>query len=188
MSETRPKKTYWKSFEELSREPEVMQSLEKEFPDDYDKPLGSGTTMKRRTFLGIMGASIALASAACRRPEEKIMAYVNKPEYMTPGLANHFATATSQGNFATGLLVKTREGRPIKVEGNNLDPISNGASSVQAQSLLLSLYDPDRIIRPTVNNSDSTPQNAINRMVDAIKEVTGSTVMVPALSRSISPG
>ena len=149
-----------------------MQSLEKEFPDDYDKPLGSGTTMKRRTFLGIMGASIALASAACRRPEEKIMAYVNKPEYMTPGLANHFATATSQGNFATGLLVKTREGRPIKVEGNNLDPISNGASSVQAQSLLLSLYDPDRIIRPTVNNSDSTPQNAINRMVDAIKEVT----------------
>ncbi|HOJ04514.1 MAG TPA: TAT-variant-translocated molybdopterin oxidoreductase [Bacteroidota bacterium] len=163
-------KTYWKSFRELSRDPEVMAQLGNEFPADYDEPSGGATSITRRTFVGLLAASAALAATGCRRPEQTIVPYVRKPEYLVPGVANHFATAFAQQNFATGLLVRSREGRPIKIEGNDIDPICGGASSHLAQASLLALYDPDRILRPTVNDSDSTPLNAMRRIADAIRE------------------
>ncbi len=173
-------KTYWKSFRELSRDPEVMEQLRHEFPPDYDEPSGGASLLTRRTFIGLMAASTALAATSCRRPEQTIVPYVKKPEYLVPGVANYFATAWTHQNFASGLLVKSREGRPIKIEGNDLDPVSGGKSSHLAQASLLSLYDPDRIVRPTVNNSDSTPLNAMRRIADAIREVTdkGKTVRI----------
>ncbi len=167
-----PNKTYWKSFSELSRDPEVMEQLRHEFPPDYDEPSGGASFMTRRTFVGLLAASTAFAATSCRRPEQTIVPYVKKPEYLVPGLANHFATAWTHQNFASGLLVKSREGRPIKIEGNDLDAVSGGKSSHLAQASLLSLYDPDRVLRPTVNESDSTPLNAMRRIADAIREVT----------------
>jgi MoCo/4Fe-4S cofactor protein with predicted Tat translocation signal len=188
-------KTYWKSFRELSRDPEVMEQLHHEFPADYDEPSGSPSSMTRRTFIGLMAASTALAATGCRRPEQTIVPYVKKPEYLVPGVANQFATAWMHQNFASGLLVKSREGRPVKIEGNDLDPVGGGASSHLAQASLLSLYDPDRVLRPTVNNSDSTPLNAMRRIADAIREVTarGKSVRIivdehasPSLARLYS--
>jgi MoCo/4Fe-4S cofactor protein with predicted Tat translocation signal len=169
---TTQNKTYWKSFRELSRDPEVMEQLKHEFPPDYDEPTSGAAFMTRRTFIGLLAASTAFAATGCRRPEQTIVPYVKKPEYLVPGVANHFATAWTHQNFAAGLLVKSREGRPIKIEGNDLDPVSGGKSSHLAQASLLSLYDPDRVLRPTVNNSDSTPLNAMRRIADAIREVT----------------
>ena len=165
-------KTYWKSFGELGKDPAVIEQLGNEFPADYDQPVGGASSMTRRTFMGLLAASAALAATGCRRPEQQIVPYVKKPEYLTPGLANHFATAFSQGNFASGLLVRSREGRPVKIEGNELCTVSGGKSNHFAQASLLALYDPDRMLRPTVNNSDSTPLNAMRRMADAIREVT----------------
>ncbi|MBR9975333.1 MAG: TAT-variant-translocated molybdopterin oxidoreductase [Bacteroidetes bacterium] len=170
-SDTR-NKTYWKSFNELGKDPAVLEQLKHEFPADYDEPVGGASSITRRTFMGLLAASAALAATGCRRPEQKIVPYVRKPEYITPGLANHFATVFSQGNFASGLLVRSREGRPVKIEGNDLCPVSAGKSNHFAQASLLALYDPDRMLRPTVNNSDSTPLNAMRRMADAIREVT----------------
>ena len=86
-------KTYWKSFRELSRDPEVMAQLGNEFPADYDEPSGGATSITRRTFVGLLAASAALAATGCRRPEQTIVPYVRKPEYLVPGVANHFATA-----------------------------------------------------------------------------------------------
>jgi MoCo/4Fe-4S cofactor protein with predicted Tat translocation signal len=178
MSDSLPTgKTYWKSFEELSSDPEVMEQLKHEFPEGYDTP-PDASSMKRRTFMGLMAASMALAATACRRPEQQIVPYVNKPEYMIPGIANHFTSTFSIGNFASGLLVKSREGRPVKIEGNDLDPISGGASSVLAQASLLALYDPDRVLRPTVNNADSTPLNALSRMAAGLREAAAKNKQV----------
>lgn len=165
-------KTYWKSFEELSRDPAVMEQIHHEFEPDYDVPTSNASAVTRRTFMGLLGASMALAATGCRRPEQKIVPYVKKPEYLTPGIANHFASSLMLGSFAHGVLVRSREGRPVKIEGNDLDPVSRGKSTAIAQAALLSLYDPDRVVRPTVNNSDSTPQNAIDRMAMAIRDVT----------------
>lgn len=172
MSDTQKNnKTYWKSFGELGRDPALMEQLKNEFPEDYDKPNGKASGITRRTFMGLMAASAALAATGCRRPEQEIIPYVNKPEYLTPGVANYFTTAFSQQNFAAGLLVKSREGRPVKIEGNDHCPVSGGKSTHLAQASLLALYDPDRVLRPTVNNADSTPLNAMRRMADAVREV-----------------
>ncbi|MBR9979043.1 MAG: TAT-variant-translocated molybdopterin oxidoreductase [Bacteroidetes bacterium] len=173
MSDTdRSKKTYWKSFGELGKDPAILEQLGNEFPPDYDQFGGDGSSITRRTFMGLMAASAALAATGCRRPEQEIVPYVRKPEYITPGISNHFATAFTLQNFATGLLVRSREGRPIKIEGNDQCPVSAGKSTHIAQASLLALYDPDRRLRPTVSNSDSTPLNAMRRMADAIREVS----------------
>ncbi|MBE0643987.1 MAG: TAT-variant-translocated molybdopterin oxidoreductase [Bacteroidetes bacterium] len=165
-------KTYWKSFRELGKDPEVLEQLKHEFPADYDEPTTDASSITRRTFLGLMAASAALAATSCRRPEQQIVPYVKKPEYLTPGIADQFATAFTHQNFASGLLVRSREGRPVKIEGNDLCSISAGKAMPLTQASLLSLYDPERMLRPTVNNSDSTPLNAMRRMADAIREVT----------------
>jgi MoCo/4Fe-4S cofactor protein with predicted Tat translocation signal len=167
-----PEYNSWKSFEELARDPALHERMQHEYPSDDDAPTPDTSGFSRRKFMGLMAASMAFAAAGCRRPEQQIVPYVRKPEYLIPGVANHFATSFQHGNFSAGLLVRSREGRPVKIEGNELDPISGGASSVLAQASLLALYDPDRMLRPVVNGSDSTPQNAITRMAAAIKDVT----------------
>ncbi|MFZ1731088.1 MAG: TAT-variant-translocated molybdopterin oxidoreductase [Bacteroidota bacterium] len=179
-TDTSKNKTYWKSFKELGSDPAVLEQLKHEFPADYDEPSSGASTITRRTFIGLMAASAALAATGCRRPEQKIVPYVKKPEYLTPGIANYFATAFTHQNFASGLLVRSREGRPVKIEGNDQCTISGGKLLPIVQASLLSLYDPDRILRPTVNSSDSTPLNAMRRMADAIREVTakGKSVRV----------
>jgi molybdopterin-containing oxidoreductase family iron-sulfur binding subunit len=94
-----------------------------------------------------MAASLALAgfaSGCSNQGEEKILPYVRAPEGVVTGRAQQFATAMPMGTASLGLLVTSREGRPIKIEGNELHPASPGATDVWAQASILSLYDPDR--------------------------------------------
>ena len=101
----------------------------------------------RREFLRLMGASIALAGAAgCKvsPPVDEIVPYVRRPENVTPGEPLFYATATTLGGYAQGVLVESHEGRPTKLEGNPLHPASLGATDAYAQASVLSLYDPDR--------------------------------------------
>jgi molybdopterin-containing oxidoreductase family iron-sulfur binding subunit len=106
-----------------------------------DSPIG------RREFLRLMGASIALAGAAgctVSPPVEQIIPYVRRPQNITAGEPLFYATATTLGGYALGILVESHEGRPTKVEGNPLHPASLGATDAYAQASVLSLYDPDR--------------------------------------------
>ncbi|HVQ27626.1 MAG TPA: hypothetical protein VMV01_20715, partial [Planctomycetota bacterium] len=99
----------------------------------------------RRTVLTLLGASAGAASlVACRRPEEHIVPYVEAPEQIMPGVARHYATTMPNGTSAYGLVVESHEGRPTKLEGNELHPASLGASSARVQAAVLDLYDPDR--------------------------------------------
>src|SRR5262249_10889334 len=93
-----------------------------------------------------MAASFALAglTACTKQPTEKIVPYVKQPEELVLGEPLFYATAMLLGGFATGLLVKSREGHPIKVEGNPDHPMSLGATTVWHQASILDLYDPDR--------------------------------------------
>jgi molybdopterin-containing oxidoreductase family iron-sulfur binding subunit len=102
--------------------------------------------VSRRDFLRLAGASLALAGlgAACSPPRETIVPYARRPEEVIPGEPLYFATAMPLGGYATGLLVESHEGRPIKVEGNPEHPDSLGATDVFAQAAVLDLYDPAR--------------------------------------------
>lgn len=136
-------KKYWRSLNQLANTPEFRKRLENEFPDGlFD---ADTRTISRRDFIGLMSASLALAGlAGCRKPVEKIIPYVNPPEEVIPGIANHYATSMPFKTSAYGLIVEAHEGRPTKIEGNPDHPSSNGAASLYMQASILNLYDPER--------------------------------------------
>ena len=93
-----------------------------------------------------MGASIALAglTGCTRQPTEQIFPYVKAPEELVPGEPLFYATAHVHGGYARGILAESYEGRPTKIEGNELHPASLGGTDVFAQGFVLNMYDPDR--------------------------------------------
>ncbi len=135
-------KTYWRSLDHLAETPEFKELVEKEFPEGADE---LKNPVSRRKFLSLMGASMALAGlTSCRRPVEKIIPYVVKPEEVIPGKPQYYATNMPFGTESFGLLVESHEGRPTKIEGNKSHPASGGSSNVFMQAEMLNLYDPDR--------------------------------------------
>jgi molybdopterin-containing oxidoreductase family iron-sulfur binding subunit len=149
-------KRYWRSLEELADSPVFEEFVQREFPqaaEEWNDPV------ERRTFLKLMGASLALAgvSGCVIQPPEKIVPYVKQPEEEVPGKGLYFATAFSLGGIATPLLARSNEGRPTKLEGNpdhpnnrNSDPNDKGSSATDifSQASILTLYDPDRSQTP----------------------------------------
>src|SRR5436190_6181003 len=138
-------KEYWRSLEELADSPVFEEFINREFPhaaEEWDNPV------ERRTFLKLMGASLALAglSGCVIQPPEKVIPYVKQPEEEVPGKGLFFATAFSLSGVATPLLVRSNEGRPTKVEGNPDHPSNAGwsATDIFSQASILTLYDPDR--------------------------------------------
>ena len=136
-------KEYWRSLEELAATEEFDEFLHREFPQ-HAAEWDEGTD--RRTFLKLMGASLALAglSGCAYQPPETYLPYVRDPENVIPGKPLFFATAMPFAGAATGLLVRSDMGRPTKIEGNPDHPASLGATDLYAQASVLSLYDPDR--------------------------------------------
>ena len=137
-------KTYWRSLEERLGQPEYLEETRPEFPTGADL---APTGVARREFMQLLGASLALAGAtACstRPVDERLVPYTRTPPEMVPGNPLHYATGMTFGGHTSGLLVTTREGRPIKVEGNPQHPVNLGAAGPFEQAFLMSLYDPQR--------------------------------------------
>jgi len=159
---------YWRSLESLAETPEFKEFLHREFPQNASEwldPVG------RRSFLKLMGASLALAgvSACTRQPDEQIVPYVRQPEEEVPGKPLFFATAMPMNGAGIGLLVESHEGRPTKIEGNPDHPSSRGATDLFAQASILGLYDPDRS-RNITNLGDIRPFSAFaTALQDALK-------------------
>lgn len=138
---------YWRSLDQLENTPEFKEFLHREFPQGASE---FDNSWSRRSFLTLMGASVALAGlAGCRRPVDKIVPYVTQPEEVTPGVPNFYATVMPFGQAALGMLVKSNDGRPTKIEGNPEHPSTRGSSNVMMQAEILNLYDPDRSRIPT---------------------------------------
>lgn len=145
--------TFWKSIDEKYQTDEWRKIAENEFLNSPYSENEGGTN--RRDFLKLMGASIALASTSCvRRPVEHIIPYANKPPEITPGVANFYASSYAHSGVGFGTLVKTREGRPIKLEGNPSHPMNQGGLSALAQAQVLGVYDPDRVKNPAKQNEN----------------------------------
>lgn len=163
---------YWRSLEELAQTPEYRQLQQGEFPPHADEPPDDAS---RRRFLQLMGASFALASAAgCTvQPTEQIVPYVKPPADVVLGKPQFYATAMPLGGAALGLLVESREGRPIKVEGNPDHPASLGATDVYAQASVLTLYDPDRARTATYLGDISTWSTFLDAVRAALDEERG---------------
>ena len=137
---------YWRSLDDLADTAEFKEWLHREFPVGASQ-MEDGQS--RRNFLKIMSASFAFAGlamggAGCRRPEEKLEPFGQQPDNYTFGDAQYFATAMPTRTGAIPLVVKSYEGRPVKIEGNSLYPGSNGSTDRYAQASILDLYDPDR--------------------------------------------
>ncbi len=133
---------YWRSVATLEASRIAVNATSPEFPEGADLP---PDVVSRRHMLGLTGATLSIAGlAACRRPAEKIVPYVKPPEEIVPGIPRRYATTMPFGRSAYGLVVESHEGRPTKVEGNELHPATRGASSAWMQSAIFDLYDPDR--------------------------------------------
>src|SRR6266576_6859504 len=171
-------KKYWRSLEELADAPEFREFVAREFPqqaEEWNDPF------ERRTFLKLMGASLALAglSGCAFQPPEKIVPYVKQPEEEVPGKALFFATASTLGGVATPLLARSNEGRPTKIEGNpdhpnsrNSDPQDRGSSATDifSQASILSLYDPDRAQTPLYRDESRTWSTFVGELRTALDE------------------
>ncbi len=155
MKET--KKIYWKGLEQLNNDPEYVKYADKEFPEylPVNGEEAAGESASRRDFLKLMGFGVAAATlAACEAPIRNAIPYVNKPEDIDPGVPNYYASSFWHGGYFASVVVKTREGRPIKIEGNKLCGISQGGTSAQVDAAILSLYDKERLRNPKKGNDD----------------------------------
>src|SRR5437868_14667023 len=135
---------YWRSVNEYSETPEFRQWLEREFPNGASE---LDEEWSRRSFLKLMGASMALAGvglSSCRRPEMHLVPFTKSAEWTIPGKALYYDTAMPRRTGAIPLVATTIDGRPIKIEGNPLHPASGGATDTFAQASVLDLYDPFR--------------------------------------------
>jgi len=186
-------KKYWKSVEELNENSSIVAKLrQNEFVEDLpaDQFLGDKETLEssstsRRDFLKYVGFSTAAASlAACEGPVIKSIPYVVKPDDVTPGVADYYATSIADGEDFANILVKVREGRPIKIEPNKLAELS-GNTNARVQASVLSLYDNNRLKGPKANGKDvnwgdfdkeiTTELNKLKANGEAIVFLTGTT-------------
>src|SRR5688500_5464480 len=140
---------YWRSLDEVAETPEFREWLQREFPKGASEfPDG----VSRRNFVKIMASSFALAGVGltgCRRPVENIVPFTRMPEDYVHGNYRYYATSMPTRTSAVPLVVRSHEGRPIKVEGNAEHPNSNGGTNTWTQASILKLYDVDRAKRFT---------------------------------------
>lgn len=151
-----PKKVYWKGLEELRQDPGFVSRAQKEFPkylpvkDAYGEPAETDANHSRRDFLKLMGFGLAAVGlAACETPVRNAIPYLNKPEEVDPGIPNYYASVFTEGGQFCPVLIKTRDGRPIFVEGNPSSSFTKGKISAQATASLMSLYDLEKVQHPT---------------------------------------
>lgn len=174
---------YWRGFKELYKDPEFEKAKENEFANEItDSPLLSGfSAISRRKFLALFTASAAFAAAGCSDYRDKgaIVPYNKKPEEITLGIPNWYASTCSLCPNACGILIKTREGRPIKVDGNPDHPISKGKICAKGQAGILNLYDPERLKEPKLNSGNGNLtgiswESADEKIISELKEVVFS--------------
>lgn len=149
-------KKYWKSVEELNENSSIVETLKQnEFVEEIpvtdflgDKETLEASSTSRRDFLKYVGFTTAAASlAACEGPVNRAIPYVVQPDEIVPGEANYYATTIADGYDFASVLVKTREGRPIKIENNKLAKVK-GSGNARVHASVLSLYDSYRLMQP----------------------------------------
>ena len=192
-------KKYWQSFGELNQTDAYKQSAENEFNEDLlpieelsNEGLLDGKT-PRRDFLKYLGFSTAAAAiaASCEMPVRKSVPYLQRPDNIIPGVPNYYASTYVNGGDAISVVVKQRDGRPIKIEGNELSALTKGGTNAQAQASVLDLYDTTRLRHPLQKDGNDfkevTTFEAFDKMVSAAMAGIGSKPVVLLTSTIHSP-
>jgi molybdopterin-containing oxidoreductase family iron-sulfur binding subunit len=174
-------KKHWQSFGELNQ----SESFNKEVKDEFATELPmvedhSGllhSKAPRRDFLKYLGFSTAAAAvaASCEMPIKKAIPFANKPEDIVPGIADYFATTYVQDGDVVSVLAKVRDGRPIKLEGNDLSPLTGGGTSARVQASVLDLYDTARLRFPLMAGKEATFESIDSAIAG---ELSGNVVIV----------
>jgi molybdopterin-containing oxidoreductase family iron-sulfur binding subunit len=146
-------KKYWKGLDELSNTPAHQEAVNNEFKEDLPFDLSGkllDASTPRRDFLKYMGFSTAavMLAASCEMPVRKVIPYAIKPEDIIPGVPNFYASTFVDNGDYCAIVIKTRDGRPIKVEGNSKSSITGGGTSARVQASVLNLYDTARLRQP----------------------------------------
>ncbi|MFN8284694.1 MAG: TAT-variant-translocated molybdopterin oxidoreductase [Chitinophagales bacterium] len=181
-------KKYWSSLDEMNETPAYLDQASKEFNVDtttLEENDNDGAEPSRRDFLKVMGFSVSAAAlaSACKIPVNKAIPYTFDlrkavPE-IVPGVAEYFASTFTDGNDFVNILVKTREGRPIKIEPNTDSPF--GGSTAHAEASVLSLYDVTRLHNPRKGNKDADWKSLdaeITQKLDTIAKSGGKIALV----------
>jgi MoCo/4Fe-4S cofactor protein with predicted Tat translocation signal len=167
MSEREKPPTYWRSIADLERTAEFDEFVSREFPHTATEEV---TSEGRRRFVQLLGASLALAGAGCRYPQDKLVTQTRRPSDHVPGEPKRFATAMDFAGSAVGLHVTSYDGRPIKIEGNPDHPESLGAAGVFHQASILELYDPDRQTKVTQWDGQTETASSWEKFVAATND------------------
>ena len=180
---------YWRGIDQLEGTPASREWTEREFPEGAYE---AGSEFSRRDFLSLMGASLGLAGlgllgVGCRRPVEMIVPFGKQPEGYIHGVPQFFASSMPRRGGAIPLLVKSHEGRPVKVEGNPDHPISNGATDVFAQASVLGLYDADRLRSSILDGKPIKRDAALSQLAEVAKSSPKGKGLFILAERSNSP-
>ena len=173
---------FWKSLREYYDDPRTAEEKANEFmanvADDFN--LSSLPDISRRKFLALLTASASFAAASCSSYEDKgnVIPYNKEPVGIIPGIANYYASTCTGCKNACGTLVKTREGRPIKINGNDEHPVNLGKICARGQASILNLYDPERIRHPQKRNgssfSDTSWVSANGEIINALNSAASN--------------
>jgi MoCo/4Fe-4S cofactor protein with predicted Tat translocation signal len=177
-------KKYWQSFGELNRSDEFKKSLENEFSEellpleDVSEILDAKTP--RRDFLKYIGFSTAAAAlaASCEVPVRKAVPFLNKRDDIIAGISNYYASTYVSDGDVIPVVVKQREGRPIKIEGNTLSPLTEGGTSAQAQASVLDLYDTSRLRYPIAGGKEATFEVIDKMIADDLAALAGKPLVL----------
>ncbi|WP_370098321.1 TAT-variant-translocated molybdopterin oxidoreductase [Xanthomarina gelatinilytica] len=187
-------KKYWKSVEELNENSSIVETLQqnefvKEIPTDEflgDKNSLESSKTTRRDFLKYVGFSTAAASlAACEGPVIKSIPYVVQPEEIVPGVANYYATTIANGFDFASVLVKTREGRPIKIENNTM-ATTNGGANARVNASVLDLYDSMRMQGPVKGDTYVSWEDLNAEVTNKLTALSGSGKQIVLLTQTFA--
>ncbi|GAB3202306.1 molybdopterin-containing oxidoreductase family iron-sulfur binding subunit [Pontibacter aydingkolensis] len=183
---------YWKGIEELNNTPEFAKHAHNEFPEflPLDEAKGESSSSngktQRRDFLKLLGFSMAAVSlASCEAPVRKAIPYLNKPVDVEPGVANWYASTYYLNGDYNSILVKTREGRPIKIEPNPSSSVTPYGTSSRAQASVLGVYDNNRLRFPLIKGKEAKWEEVDKQIASRLASVSGKVALVS--STIISP-
>ena len=186
----------WVSVEDLNNEPEFVERSKQEFFElpvveamSSDENVIEDVTKNsnRRDFLKYMGFGLTAATiaASCETPVRKAIPYVVKPDAIVPGVATYYASTFVKGGDVCPVVVKTREGRPIKIEGNTMSSITGGGTSARVQASILELYDTARVRKAAINKEGEIKDISWDKLDAKIKEVLSAEANIRIVTNTI---
>ncbi len=178
-------KIYYKSIEEL-KEKDGSVLLTNKGKKTPNEPITTSPS-NRRDFLKLFGFAIASAAvvSSCEQPVRKAIPYLIKPDEITPGKASYYASTFYDGNDYGSILVKVRDGRPIKIEGNELSSISKGGTNARIQASVLSLYDTGRYRNPVIKGKDADWEKVDSEIIEQLNAIKAKNGNIAILSQTI---